>query len=227
MMLVSFAQSLSEIRGRIGESAVRSGRNPGAITLLAVTKTFSHMAIQEAYDCGLRLFGENRVQESLEKIPFLPSDIHWHLIGQLQTNKINKIIGKFDLVHSIDSLELALALSKRLQGQNQDILLEVNTSGEKTKSGVDSATALEVAGKISGLQGLRLRGLMTVGPLTEDHNRQRGAFKTLRKLFEQAAVGLGPGFDILSMGMSADFEMAIEEGSTLVRLGSALFGNRR
>jgi pyridoxal phosphate enzyme (YggS family) len=223
---VSFAQRLSEIRGRIGEAAVRSGRDSGAVTLLAVTKTFPPLALQEAYDCGLRIFGENRVQESLEKIPLLPSDIHWHLIGQLQTNKINKIIGKFDLVHSIDSLDLAQSLSRRLQGQFQDILLEVNTSGEKTKSGVEPDRALEIAGIISGLQGLHLRGLMTVGPLTEDYKRQREAFKSLRKLFDQATLVLGQGFDILSMGMSADFETAIEEGSTLVRVGSALFGNR-
>ena len=224
---MSFAQRLSEIRGRIGEAAVRSKRNPAAITLLAVSKTFPPFSIQEAYDCGLRLFAENRIQESLEKIPSLPLDIQWHLIGQIQTNKINKMLGKFALVHSIDSMELAGALSRRLQGNPQDVLIEVNTSGEKTKSGFDPAMCREAVHQITLLPGLNLRGLMTVGPLTEDSNSPRKSFKTLKRLFDQSAQLIGPGFDILSMGMSGDFETAIEEGSTLVRIGSALFGNRR
>jgi len=223
---VSFAQSLSEIRGRIAEAAVRSGRIPDAVTLLAVTKTFPPSTIQEAYDYGLRIFGENRIQESLDKIPQLPSDIHWHLIGQIQTNKINKIVGKFDLVHSVHSLELAQAFSKRLGFNQQDVLLEVNTSGEATKSGVEPDSTIQVARQISALPGLRLRGFMTVGPLTADKYKQKEAFKVLKGLFDKTVKIFIPGFEILSMGMSNDFELAIEEGSTLVRIGSALFGNR-
>ncbi len=223
---MSFAQRFSEIRGRIAEAAVRSGRNPEGVTLLGVTKSFPPPVIQEAYDGGLRLFGENRVQEFLEKVSHLPSDIHWHFIGQLQTNKINKIIGQVELVHSIDSMEMAQALSKRLLGTTQDILLEVNTSGETTKSGVKPEETLSLMRGIIGLPGIHLRGLMTVGPLTENKTKQNEAFKVLKGLFEQASAEMGPGLDTLSMGMSGDFEMAIEEGSTLVRLGSALFGKR-
>jgi PLP dependent protein len=223
---VSFAQRFSEIRGRIAEAAVRSGRNPEAVTLLGVTKSFPPPVIQEAYDGGLRLFGENRVQEFLKKGSLLPSDIHWHFIGQLQTNKINKMLGMFELVHSVDSLEMAQALSKRLLKTTQDILLEVNTSGETTKSGVKPEETLNLLKEIGRLPGLHLRGLMTVGPLTENIQRQKEAFKVLKGLFDQVSADMGSELNILSMGMSGDFEMAIEEGSTMVRVGSALFGKR-
>lgn len=219
---------LHEIQDRIAQAAVRSGRTPSEVGLLAVTKTFPVETLRRAYDLGLRAFGENRVQEALPKIEALPGDIQWHLIGQLQTNKINKVVGKFSLVQSVDSLHLAQALSARTAGKQQDILLEVNTSGEATKAGVDPGEALAVARSIRSLPGLRLRGLMTVGPLTHDPARQREAFKHLRGLFESLkAEGIGKeGTPILSMGMSGDFEVAIEEGSTMVRIGSALFGDR-
>jgi len=220
---------IDEIKKRIAEAAVRAGRPPQGVTLLAVTKTFPTEAIRSAYEAGLRDFGENRVQEALSKIAALPPDIRWHLIGQLQTNKINKIIGKFQLVHSIDSKELALSFSSRLGPASQEILLEVNTSGEESKAGCPPGSTVEIAEKISRLAELKLRGLMTVGPLTEETEKQRDAFKKLKDLFESVKSKgfVGPGFDILSMGMSGDFEMAIEEGSTLVRIGSALFGSRQ
>lgn len=217
-----------EIQRRIADSAVRSRRQPGEITLLAVTKTFPVETIQEAYDLGLRDFGENRVQEVIPKIAKLNADTRWHLIGQLQTNKINKVIGKFALIHSIDSLSLAEAFSSRLGGGSQNVLLEVHTSGEESKAGVAPELTLETAEKISKLPGLKLRGLMTVGPLTDNLSKRRDSFKKLKGIFEAikvTAVG-GAGFSILSMGMSGDFEMAIEEGSTLVRVGTALFGPR-
>jgi PLP dependent protein len=220
--------NLNEIRNRIGEAAVRAGREPGEVTLLAVTKTIPVETIRKAYDAGLRVFGENRVQEVLGKMGALPSDIQWHLIGQLQTNKINKILGKFVLVHSVDSLSLAGAMSARIGNGSQDILLEVNTSGEASKAGVEPSKAVETAEKITNLPGLKLRGLMTVGPLTDNLQTQRNAFKRLREIFEAIR---GKAFakadcSILSMGMSADYEAAIEEGSTLVRVGTALFGAR-
>jgi pyridoxal phosphate enzyme (YggS family) len=218
---------IHDIQKRIEDAAARSGRAPSAVTLLAVTKTFSVETIRGAYDLGLREFGENRVQEALEKIPQLPSDIRWHLIGQLQTNKINKTLGRFVLIQSIDSLELAQALSKRLADNTQEILLEVNTSGEATKSGVRPEETLAAAQAVGQLPGLKLRGLMTVGPLTEDRTQQRDAFKKLKTIFEQVrSRGSIDSFSVLSMGMSGDFEMAIEEGATLVRVGSALFGSR-
>lgn len=227
-MSPDIAQNLEGIRMRIAEAALRSGRKADQINLLAVTKTFPVKNIQQAYDLGLRDFGENRVQEAITKIAELPKDIRWHLIGQLQTNKINKVLGKFILIHSVDTFELAQALSTRLGSFSQEILLEVNTSRENTKSGVNPPEALSVAQKISALQGVKLRGLMTVGPLTEDKGRQREAFKELKGLFEQIRreKWAGPSFGVLSMGMSGDFEVAIEEGSTLIRVGTALFGSR-
>lgn len=219
---------IKDIRERISEASVRSNRKPEDVVLLAVTKTFPVETIRLAYEAGLRDFGENRVQEALGKMNELPADIRWHLVGQLQTNKINKIIGKFALVHSVDSVHLAAALSSRLGNLFQDVLLEVNTSGEDSKSGVDPDQALLTAEKVNSLPGLKMRGLMTVGPLTDDKQKIRGAFKKLKVLFEEmrAKDWAGPDFSILSMGMSNDFEMAVEEGSTLVRIGTALFGER-
>jgi PLP dependent protein len=217
-----------EIQKRIMDAAVRSRRRSDEISLLAVTKTVPVETIREAFDAGLRNFGENRVQEVLPKITELPADIRWHLIGQLQTNKINKVLGKFVLVHSVDSLSLAEAFSFRLGETSQDILLEVNTSEEESKAGVPPGSTLEVVEEISKLPGLKLKGLMTVGPLTDNLQKRRDAFKKLKELFEGIkANGIGgAGFSILSMGMSGDFEMAIEEGSTMVRVGTALFGPR-
>ncbi len=219
---------IRDVQKRIQDAAVRVGRNPSDILLLAVTKTVSSDMIQKAYEAGLKDFGENRVQEALAKIPSLPSDVHWHLIGQLQTNKINKTLGRFVLIQSIDSVELAGAVSNR-QGSNiQDVLLEVNTSGETSKLGVDPLQAVLAAQAFCELPHLRLRGLMTVGPLTDDRRKQQDSFKKLKELFQQiqAQKWAGDSFSVLSMGMSGDFEMAIEEGSTLVRVGSAIFGAR-
>ena len=218
---------IRDIQKRIEDAAARSGRAPSSVKLLAVTKTFPVETLRAAYDLGLREFGENRVQEALGKIPQLPSDIRWHLIGQLQTNKINKILRQFVLIQSIDSLELAQAFSKRLGDRTQEILLEVNTSGEASKSGVQPEEALAATLAIAALPGLKLTGLMTVGPLTDNQNEQRDAFKKLKVVFEQIRTKANADtFSILSMGMSGDFEMAIEEGATLVRVGSALFGSR-
>jgi PLP dependent protein len=223
-----FEDRLKDVQGRIADAARRSGREPSAITLVAVTKTHPAEDLRPAYESGLRDFGENRVQEALPKLGALPHDIRWHLIGQLQTNKINKIPGRFVLVHSVDSTSLAKAMSDRLSVAPQEILLEVNTSAETSKSGISPGDAVQAVRELISLPHLCLRGLMTVGPLTDVEARQREAFRTLRGLFDQVrAQGFaGTQFDILSMGMSSDFEAAIEEGSTLVRVGTALFGNR-
>lgn len=226
---MGFPENLQSVQKRIAEAAARSGRKPVEITLVAVTKTFPLEAIRQAYEGGLRDFGENRVQDALGKISELPADVRWHLIGQLQTNKINKIIGKFTLVHSVDSFHLAEALSARVGEADQEILLEVNTSGEGSKSGVAPAEAMVVAEKIALLPHLKFKGLMTVGPLTGDRQKQREAFKKLKSIFEniRSEKWAGNGFSVLSMGMSSDFEAAIEEGSTMVRVGTALFGTRQ
>lgn len=226
--MTPFEERLQDVRKRIDEAARRSGRDASSVTLVAVTKTHSVETIQTAYQQGLREFGENRVQEALTKIDALPSDIRWHLIGQLQTNKINKSRGRFCLIHSVDSVALGSDMSSRLSADPQEILLEVNTSGEVSKSGVDLTSAIQSVRELSALPNLKLRGLMTVGPLTEDLVRQRESFRVLRSLFDRirSEGWVGTGFDVLSMGMSSDFEIAIEEGSTLVRVGTALFGHR-
>jgi hypothetical protein len=226
--LPDIQNQIHEIQKRIQDSASRVGRNPLDVLLLAVTKTISTDNIQKAYDAGLKNFGENRVQEALEKMPLLPWDVRWHLIGQLQTNKINKTIGRFVLIHSIDSTDLAQSVSIRQGDHRQEVLLEVNTSGETSKSGVDPSQALLTAQNLSRLPQLKLKGLMTVGPLTDDRQTQRDAFKKLKELFEKIKTErwAGDSFSVLSMGMSSDFEIAIGEGSTLVRVGSAIFGAR-
>src|ERR1019366_1067649 len=183
--------NIRNVQKRITEAVVRSKRQAEDVALLAVTKTLPLDVIQQAYEAGLRDFGENRVQEALEKMGSMPSDIRWHLIGQLQSNKINKIIGKFVLIHSVDSLHLAESLSNRVGVRNQDILLEVNTSGEASKAGVAPEETIHTAENISKLPGLKLKGLMTVGPLTEDQQKQREAFKKLKGLFEEIK---GKGF---------------------------------
>ncbi len=219
---------IREIQKRVADATVRSGRKPQDVTVLAVTKTVSPDMIKGAYGAGLRDFGENRVQEALGKMEAISSDARWHLIGRLQTNKINKALGKFVLIHSIDSLPLAKDLSIRARDEPQDFLLEVNTSGEESKAGVIPSEAMTVARSMAQLKGLRLRGLMTVGPLTEDRQIQRDSFKRLKELFDDVRKNnwAGDSFSILSMGMSGDFELAIEEGSTLVRVGTAIFGPR-
>lgn len=218
---------IGEIQDRIAMAARRAGRAPEAVTLLAVTKTFPVGKIREAYDAGLRLFGENRVRETLEKQNQLPTDIHWHLIGRLQTNKINKALGRFQLIESVDSVKLARGLSERLEA-DQEILLEVNCSGEAAKSGFAPEGFLDLFPEIETLPHIRIRGLMTVGPLGADSQTQRRSFRLLGDLFEKArGRAVRPELlTVLSMGMSGDFETAIEEGATQVRVGSALFGER-
>lgn len=197
---------------------------------MAVTKGFPRETVQAALSAGLTLFGENRVQEAEEKFVELAGLCELHLIGHLQRNKARTAAATFSCVQSIDKTETAEALDSRCaeRGSVMDVLLEMNTSGEQSKSGYLSRDELlrsmEV---IRGLSHLRVRGLMTVGPLSDDEARIRSAFSLLRTLYEEIRAGGGAGFDTLSMGMSGDFEAAIEEGSTLVRIGTALFGPRQ
>ncbi len=197
---------------------------------MAVTKGFPRPVVEEAVRAGLSLFGENRVQEAEEKYAEL-AEGQWelHLIGHLQRNKARPASALFTCVQSIDKPETAEALNARCadRGRKMDILLELNTSAEPTKSGFAGPDELlRGLEAISTLPALRVRGLMTVGPLTDEEGRIRSAFASLRELFERIRSGGVPGFDILSMGMSGDFEIAVEEGATLVRLGTALFGHR-
>jgi hypothetical protein len=221
---------LGEVRRRVAAAASRSGRDAFVVRLMAVTKTFPVDTVREAMAAGLRLFGENRVQEAEQKYVGLPGDWELHLIGHLQRNKARPASALFRCVQSIDRLETAQALARCAaeRGVVIDVLLEMNTSGEQSKSGYrEGSGLLRDLDLVAGMESLRLRGLMTVGPLTSDAGAVRGSFAALRGLFETCSSRLAsPCFDTLSMGMSSDYEMAIEEGSTLVRLGTALFGSR-
>jgi hypothetical protein len=227
-MVKTFAESLAEVRFRIESAARLSGRAPAEVRLMAVTKGFPRAVVLEAIDAGLKLFGENRVQEAEAKFSELPEGNEVHLIGHLQTNKARLAAGLFTCVQSIDSAHTAVSLDLRCSERRTpiDILLELNTSGEPGKSGFRNRDELLVGlDTMRKLPWLHLRGLMTVGPLTSDPGRIRAAFSRLRSLFEEIRPSQ-PDFDTISMGMSGDFEIAVEEGATIVRLGTALFGHR-
>ena len=230
---MSIAQNMALVRDRIAAAARRAGRQPEDIALMAVSKTFPAERIREAYDSGLRLFGENRVQEFAGKTDAL-RDLHsaeWHLIGHLQTNKAAKAVELFAAVDSVDSLRLAQKLNASAQqlGKKLKVLIEVNVGGEAAKSGVapESGELEELLSAAPELEHLEFRGLMTIPPFNDDPQEARPYFRKLRDLRDQIARRL-PAFNMreLSMGMSHDFEVAIEEGSTCVRVGTAIFGER-
>jgi PLP dependent protein len=230
---MSIAENIAQVRERIAAAARRAGRNPDEITLMGVSKTIPAERIREAYAAGLRVFGENRVQEAQEKIAALAlPEIRWELIGHLQTNKANRAAELFARVQSVDSVRLAEALSARALalGKTLPILLEVNVAGEASKSGFAPEETLAAARTIANLPGLRPEGLMTIAPLVDEPEDVRQLFRALRELRDRLreAVPLASdgGWPDLSMGMSDDYAVAIEEGATLIRLGRALFGAR-
>ncbi len=218
------------IRKNIKKVCDKSGRQVEDIRVMAVTKTFPVEYVEMAIKAGFTLFGENRVNEAFEKYIQLSEPVELHLIGHLQRNKVKTASRIFHTVQSIDKYETAEALNKRCDemGRIIDILFEINTSGEESKFGFrDEAQYFSVLEKVMGLKKLRIRGLMTVGPLTEDKQQIREAFRNLRKLFEETKERYPElDFDILSMGMSGDYEIAVEEGSNLLRIGTAIFGKR-
>jgi PLP dependent protein len=231
---MSISENIAVVGGRIAAAARRAGRNPGDITLMAVSKTHPPGRIREAYQAGLRVFGENRLQEFAAKAGALQDlqAAEWHMIGHLQTNKASKTVDVFDAVDSVDSLKLAekLDAAARKLGGKLDVLIEINVGGEAAKSGVAlNAPALdELLLAAPRLDALVFRGLMTVPPFTDDPESARPYFRKLRELRDAIAVRKLPSIamDRLSMGMSHDFEVAIEEGSTCVRVGTAIFGER-
>jgi PLP dependent protein len=228
------ADNLNRVRARMQAAASRAGRNPNEITCMAVTKTFPPEAILEAYEAGLRVFGENRVQEFAHKSPAFDQlkDAEWHMIGHLQTNKAAKAAELFSSVDSLDSLRLAekLNLSARLLGRKLAVLIEIKMGDEAAKSGVapESEELNELFAKAPEFEHLEFRGLMAIPPFAEDPEQSRFSFRRLRQLRDQIAARQLPsvGTHVLSMGMSHDFEVAIEEGSTCVRIGTAIFGER-
>ncbi len=227
----SIASRAAKVQERVRAAALRAGRDHALVRVMAVTKTFSAADIQAAMAAGMDLFGENRVQEAQEKFTGMAGRYELHLIGHLQRNKARPAAGLFRCVQSIDKAETAEALARQSAslGKSMDVLLEVNTSGEDSKSGFRSKDELlRGLDAITGLAGMRVRGLMTVGPLTGDQGRVRKAFAALAALFREISGSRRDvAFDVLSMGMSGDFEIAVEEGSTMVRLGTALFGERK
>jgi len=222
----SLGANLERVRRTIARSAERAGRDPNEITLVAVTKTFPVERIREALAVGLRTLGENRVQEALPKIDEIgPANVDWHLIGHLQTNKVKFIEGRFRMVQSLDGVGLAEALDRRIRSP-LDVLVEVNVAEEPQKTGVLPADLGAVAGAVKAAQHLRLRGLMTVAPMVPDPEAVRPVFRRLRSLRDKTSEQLGVALPILSMGMTDDYAIAVEEGATMLRLGRALFGAR-
>ncbi len=220
---------LDEVRGRLDAATARSGRPAGAVTLIGVTKTIGVGIMQAAVAAGLADLGENRVQEAQVKIPVVGrSSVRWHLIGHLQRNKAGRAVELFDRVHSVDDAELAEALSRRAvaAGRTLPVMVEVNVSGEASKFGVAPDGLATLLERAVALPGLALDGLMTVGPLAGGAEAARPCFARLRELRDAAERRLGRRLPELSMGMSGDFEVAVEEGSTMVRVGGAIFGPR-
>jgi pyridoxal phosphate enzyme (YggS family) len=231
---MSIAENVAEVRQQITAVAHRAGRDPAGITLMAVSKTFPAESIRQAYAAGIRVFGENRVQEFSSKSIQLADlkDAEWHMIGHLQSNKAAAAAELFIAVDSVDSLKLAEKLNAAAEKLTKKlrVLIEINVGGESAKSGVapDSAQLEELLVAAPGLEHIEFRGLMTIPPFAEDVEEARPYFRKLRELRDQIAARNLPAIhvDILSMGMSHDFEVAIEEGSTCVRVGTAIFGER-
>ena len=227
----TIADNLQRVQQRIAAAAERSGRAAADITLVAVSKTISVERIQEAISAGVKHLGENRVQEAREKIPQIDAPVTWHMIGHLQRNKAKYAVRLFDMIQSIDNQELAQEVDKRAAQVNRvmPVLIEVNTSGEASKFGVAPEQALELARQVDSLPNLQLRGFMTIAVFSEIEQAVRDCFKRLREIYETARDQSWEraNISVLSMGMSHDFEWAIEEGATMVRIGTAIFGPRR
>jgi len=222
----SVGENLQAVRQTITRSAERAGRDPREIVLVAVTKTFPVERIREALAVGLRILGENRVQEALPKIEEIgPANVDWHLIGHLQTNKVKFIEGRFRMVQSLDGVGVVEALDRRIQSP-LDVLIEVNVAEEPQKTGVMPADLGAVVNAVTAAHHLRLRGLMTVAPMVPDPETVRPVFRQLRSLRDKTSQRLGVALPVLSMGMTDDYATAVEEGATMLRLGRAIFGPR-
>ncbi|CDZ24702.1 UPF0001 protein [[Clostridium] cellulosi] len=225
------AENIEEVRKQIRAAAERSGRDYNDITLMAVTKTFPAEAINAAFKSGITLFGENRVQELLEKLPQLDmTGRSAHLIGHLQTNKVKYIIDKVDMIESLDSLRLAKEIDKQAAkvGKVMDVLVEINIGMEASKSGIPAQQLPEFLDALKEFKNIRVKGLMAIPPFFENKENTRPYFAEMRKLFVDNMAKKSDNIDmtILSMGMSSDFDVAIEEGATLVRVGTKIFGKR-
>ncbi len=228
---MSVADNLKHVRDRIASAAKRAGRDPSTVSLIVVTKTIDTGRIREAVAAGAAILGENRVQEAKEKIEQLGPIARWHLIGHLQTNKAKYAVKLFDLIHSVDNIGLAREIDKQAAkiSKVQDILIEVSIAGEAAKAGVAIPETTALVREAAALRNISIKGLMTVPPLLDDPEAVRPYFRQLREMAAGIAAERIPGVTMqeLSMGMSGDFEAAVEEGATMVRVGTAIFGERR
>lgn len=223
-------ENIRIIRDKIADAAMRSGRQPSAVRLMAVTKTVDDARISEAISAGVDMIGENYLQEAKRKIESFGKSLEWHMIGHLQTNKARFAVNLFDMIHSVDRIELATELDRRARaaGITLKILIEVNAAGETTKSGAAFTDAISLVRAIAPLSGLSIQGLMTMPPFFDDPEEARPFFRKLRALRDDIEAAQIPGVKMkeLSMGMSGDYIAAIEEGATIVRLGRIIFGER-
>jgi len=228
----TIVENVKAVQASLKEKLAQTGRETDEVLVVAVTKTHPVETIESALRAGIRHFGENKVQEARRKLPFITEPYEgFHYIGRLQTNKINALLELEPiLIHSIDSLNLAVNLNKRCEtrGRVQDILVQVNTTGEQSKSGCEPGETIELVQQISALPNLRVKGLMTIGLMSDDAEKTRPSFKLLKELFDELKNKENAGYEMrwLSMGMSGDYLTAIEEGANIVRLGSVLFGER-
>ena len=226
---MNLAENLREVKDRIALAARKAGRDPEEVRLVAVSKIKPAEAVKEALAAGQTIFGENYVQEAKDKVPLVGEGPVWHFIGHLQSNKARQAAELFHAVQTVDRLKLAKALGRHATelGKELEILIQVNLGGEAQKSGCTAEQAPELARAVADVPGLKLKGLMTMPPFFDDPERARPIFAGLRKLADKLKAGLPAGsMDELSMGMSGDFEAAIAEGATLVRVGTAIFGAR-
>lgn len=227
---LSIAQAIGLVQEKIREACARAGRSADEVTLIAVSKTMPVSDLREAMAAGMMEFGENRPQELRDKQAEITEPLHWHMIGSLQTNKLKYVVGRTVLIHSVDSLHLAEAIEEesKKRGVVSDILLEINIAGEATKGGIPPEALEGLVRDISGFPHIRTRGLMTVAPYTENPEENRRYFRKMKQLL----VDINSknidniSMDMLSMGMTGDYEVAVEEGATLVRVGAGIFGHR-
>ncbi len=222
------ARRLDEVRVKIRRACERAGRDPASVRLIAVSKTVPAATIREAIEAGQDVFGENRVQEALGKIAEIGPAARWHLVGHLQKNKARHAIGAFELIHGVDDLTLAEELDRRAadRGTPQAVLVQANLAGETTKHGESEAGVVPLVQAVAGLPHLDVRGLMIIPPPVDDPEAARPWFRKLRQLRDRASQATGRPLPELSMGMTDDFEAAIAEGATMVRIGRAIFGDR-
>ena len=223
-------ENIKQVEENIIKSCEKVGRDPKEVTLIAVSKTQPYTAIEEALPSGVLDYGENKVQELTEKYEILPKDIRWHMIGHLQRNKVKYLVGKVELIHSVDSLRLANQIETEFAKKNEiaNILIEVNMANEESKFGITSETTEQLVREISKLEHIRIKGLMTIAPYTDNPETNRVYFRNMKKLsvdIEEKNID-NVSMNVLSMGMTGDYQVAIEEGATMVRVGTGIFGER-